>query len=452
MKRNIRQTALLLALVVLFLMGGLVLGAQTALAQDEAPEGEGTVVWQSDESPTGYYVTFRYDDPKATRVRIYGEWWFSDLAHASVRTSLNATPDEWQDGYTIWKGSEQWPTIDMELDEDTELWTYTIPLPTGWWGYRFYVGGDEDAELTDYEDAVVTWDPSNPPMLYDFEADNLTNDEYLSHVYVPWDEEKQALTPARAEEQPLDGENGEAFFDVVTTDDDFEISFGVYLPYEFDVDREDPYPVLVLFHGGGGSESGWFNNGLTEILDNMIAEGRLEPTVVLTPNGEDHEWDRPKIMESVVDYLLPYAVENYNVSEDPEQRAFAGLSMGGATVMYGYFHHTDAFQYFLAMSPPMLEVVDPDYTIEELHDKTLWFGFGMYDFVKLRSLYSLFPDEDGELVLLSQARRPEGSIYEYMIRLAEEGVPFTNIELPFGHDWVLWRMAVVDAFDNVLWK
>ena len=83
---------------------------------------------------------------------------------------------------------------------------------------------------------------------------------------------------------------------------------------------------------------------------------------------------------------------------------------------------------------------------------TLWFGYGMYDFVKLRSIYSLFPDEEGNLVLLSQARRPEGSLYEYLIKLSEAGVPFTNIELPFGHDWVLWRMAIVDAFDNVLWK
>jgi enterochelin esterase-like enzyme len=422
------------------------------------PEGDGTVVWQSDESPTGYYVTFRYADPEATRVRIYGEWWFTDLAHASVRTSLNATPDQWQDGYTIWKGSKQWPTVDMTQDEETGLWTYTIPLPTGHWGYRFYVGGVEGAELTDYTDAVITWDPSNPPMIYDPEAEELKNDEYLSHVYVPWDPEKQGLTPARAEEAPREGENGEAFFDQVTTEDDFVASFGVYLPYEFDAEREEPYPVLVLFHGGGGSESEWFTNGLINILDNMIAEGRLEPTVVVTPNGEDHvnsetgEWDRPLILKNVVDYILPYMVENYNVAEEPERRAFAGLSMGGATVMYAFFHNTDDFQYFLAMSPPMLEVVDPDYTIENLGEKTLWFGYGMYDFVKLRSLYSLFPGEDGELVLLSQARRPEGSLYEYLIKLAEAGVPFTNIELPYGHDWVLWRMAIVDAFDNVLWQ
>ena len=49
--------------------------------------------------------------------------------------------------------------------------------------------GAEGAAVDDYTDATVTWDPTNPPMLYDFEADDLTNDEYLSHVYVPWDAE-----------------------------------------------------------------------------------------------------------------------------------------------------------------------------------------------------------------------------------------------------------------------
>jgi len=411
-----------------------------------------TEVWPSDESPTGYYVTFRFTDPEASRVRLYGEWWFTDMAHASVRTSLNATPDEWQDGYTVWKGSQQWPTVDMVKDEDTGVWEYTIPLPTGTWNYRFYVGGSPDAELTDYTDAVVTWDPNNPPMLYDYEADELTNDEYLSSVYVPWDSEKQANTIRRDEEAPRDSENGEAFFSEVTTDDGFVASFGIYLPYEFDAERAEPYPVFVIMHGGGGSESGWFNNGLVNILDNMIAEGCLEPTVVVTPNGTDAEWNRPLILDSVVNYILPHMVENYNVAEDAAQRAFGGLSMGGATTMYAFFHNTDDFDYFLALSPPMTEDVQPDYAVENLADKTLWFGYGLWDFVKLRSLYSLFPDESGELVLLSQARRPEGSLYEYLIKLSEIGVPFTNIELPFGHDWVLWREAIVDAFDNVLWQ
>ncbi len=145
-------------------------------------------------------------------------------------------------------------------------------------------------------------------------------------------------------------------------------------------------------------------------------------------------------------------VDNYNASEDPDRRAFGGLSMGGATTMYAYFHETEEFQYYLSMSPPMLEDVQPDYTIENLPEKTLWFCYGLWDFVKLRGLYSPFPDEDGRPVPLSPARRPEGSVYEYLIKLSEAGVPFTNLELPYGHDWVLWRKAIVYAFDNVLWR
>lgn len=444
--------------LALLLCGCLLLGATAGAAtyegytQAEFDALEATTVVASADSPTGYYVTFRYKDPDADRVRIYGEWKFSDLAHASVSTSLNAMPEDWQDGYTIWK-TDGWPTSDLVKNEATGVWSYTIPLPTGTWGYRFYVGGTEGAELVDYTDAVITWDPNNLSLLYDYEADDLSNDEYLSYVYVPYDEGKQALTTPREEEAPRDGENGDAFFEMVTNDDGFEASFGVYLPHGFDKERAEPYPVLVILHGGGGSESSWFNSGaLDNILDNMIAEGRLEPTVVITPNGTDTDWDRPLLMDNIVGHILPFAEENYNVSTDISRRAMAGLSMGGATTAYAMFHNTDDFQYFLHMSPPMTLDVEPDYTIAALKDRTIFFGYGMYDFVKLRSLYYLHSIESGEPALVSEARRPEGSVYEYLMALSNEGIAFTNYELPYGHDWVLWRKCAVYILDNLLWN
>ena len=57
---------------------------------------EKTTVVKDPDSPTGYSVTFRYKDPVATRVRLSGQWLFSDKAHASLATSLNATPEEWK--------------------------------------------------------------------------------------------------------------------------------------------------------------------------------------------------------------------------------------------------------------------------------------------------------------------------------------------------------------------
>jgi enterochelin esterase-like enzyme len=426
----------------------------TVEAQDDADDSEVTTVWQSDESPTGYYVTFRYKDPDATRVRIWGEWLFSDLAHATVSTGLDAMPDEWQDGYIVWTPGG-WPTSDMTKDEETGIWSYTIPLPNGTWNYRFYVGGSPDAELTDYTDAVMTWDPNNPPLLYDYEADDLTESEYLSDIYVPYDPEKQANTFRREEEAPRNGENGEAFFSEVTTDDGFLETFGVYLPYEFDVDRAEPYPVLVLMHGGAGAESDWFNNGLVNILDNMIAEGRLEPTVVVTPNYQDPDvsfaWDFPLILDRVVNGILPYMVENYNVSEDANRRAFGGLSMGGGTTMYSYFHNTDDFQYFLAMSPVLMAGIEPDYSVENLSERTLWIGYGDYDFVAMFSVIRYSEDETDEATPL-WGGPGVGNMNQYFVDLAGAGIPFTNLEVPYGHTWGLWRHCAIYAFDSVLWQ
>ena len=293
----------------------------------------------------------------------------------------------------------------------------------------------------------MAWDPNNVPLLYDYD-DELMNEEYLSNIYVPHDPVKQALTDPRQEEAPRDSENGRIFFAAVENADGFEARFGVYLPYGFDEDRAEPYPVLVIAHGGGGTESSWFGNGaLRHILDNMIAEERLEPTVVVAINATDSSrqgtsgfhWDRKLILDNTVDYLLPYMVENYNVATDMKRRAFAGLSMGGATVMYGYFHYTNEFQYYMALSSPMLEEVAPDYSKPELQDVKLFLGYGMYDFVKMRAI-------------LRPRTNPEGSVYEYIYDLGDAGIPFTNREFSYGHDWVLWRKLAVHVFDNFLWQ
>lgn len=412
---------------------------------------EQTTVIKSDDSPTGYYVTFRYKDADASRVRIYGEWAFTDTSRASFFTSMNATPEQWQDGYTVWK-TNSWPTADMIKNEETGVWSYTIPLPAGTWCYRFYVGGAEGAELTDFTDATMIADPANVNYLAD--PDEAGGEQLLTAVYVPRDEEKQVKTMPRYEEVPRESEQGTVAYETVTLDNGITTTYAIYLPYEFNVEREEAYPILVLFHGGGGYYGSWFTNGLVNILDNMIAEGRLEPTIVVTPNGSDfpHEtfrWDRPVLLDYVTNTILPNMSEKYNASEDPARRALAGLSMGGATTAYGLFHYTDAFDTFLLFSAPFLGDIQPDYTIPELKDKTIYIGYGDYDFVVTRSLYFYEPDENGDHTPIINNR--EGSILEYVYGLNKEGVEFSVVNQPFGHDWVLWRKLIVDVFDNVLW-
>jgi hypothetical protein len=70
-------------------------------------------------------------------------------------------------------GMGKWPTVDMTPDAEPGIWAYTLPLPNGTWVYRFYVGGVENAELTDRPDAEQVWDPTNPPLLYDYEATDM---------------------------------------------------------------------------------------------------------------------------------------------------------------------------------------------------------------------------------------------------------------------------------------
>lgn len=419
--------------------------------QDEFDALAETTVISSADSPTGYYVTFRYQDAEAGRVRLYGEWAFTDIEHASFFTSMNATPEEWQDGYTVWK-TNSWPTVDMVMDEATGIWSYTIPLPTGTWCYRYYVGGAAGAELNDYTDAILTADPANVNYLAD--PDDQGGEQMLTAVYVPKDEEKQALTISRYEEAPREGQNGTVAYETVTLENGITTSYAIYLPFEFDAERAEEYPILVLFHGGGGYYGSWFTNGLVNILDNMIADGRVEPTIVVTPNGSDfpndtYRWDRPVVLDYVTNTILPTMAEKYNASEDPARRAFAGLSMGGATAAYGLFHHTDVFDTFILFSAPFLGDIQPDYTKPELKEKTIFLGYGDYDFVVTRSLYHLEPDENGEIAAL--VNNKEGSTLEYLFGLNAQGVEVTSLNLPYGHDWVLWRKLIVHVLENVLW-
>ncbi len=413
--------------------------------QEEFDALEETTVIKSEDSPTGYYVTFRYVDPDATRVRIYGEWAFSDVNYSSIMESMNATPDEWQDGYTVWQ-TDGWPTADMELDEETGIWSYTIPLPNGTYNYRYYVGGSADADLTDYTDAQMVCDPSNPNYTYDRLDEDSSAEMYLTSIYVPYDEEKQANTTCVEEEAPRDGENGTVLFEDVVLEDGTETSYGIYLPYEFDADREEAYPILVLFHGGGGFDGSWFNNGLVNILDNMIAEGRVEPMIVVTPNGsdfpdEEYSWDRPAILDYVVNTILPHMTEEYNASDDSSRRALAGLSQGGACIMYGYFNCTEVFDYYISMSAPMRGNVYPDYEKEELNDVNLLMTFGLYDHVATRAFYN------------ESTAANESSTYDYVWGLGEAGVEYMiKQDWPYGHQWTMWRQVAVFAMDNFLWQ
>jgi len=122
----------------------------------------------------------------------------------------------------------------------------------------------------------------------------------------------------------------------------------------------------------------------------------------------------------------------------------AGLSMGGATVMYTVINNPDLFKYYLSMSAPVTSDISHNFSNPLIKDKTICIVAGLYDFVKVDAM--LNPDN-------GWYKGFEGSVYQYMYDMKAAGVKYyTRPEPPYGHAWVLWRDDIVYFIDHFLWK
>src|SRR5262245_12340839 len=128
----------------------------------------------------------------------------------------------------------------------------------------------------------------------------------------------------------------------------------VYTPPGYSKDRK--YPVLYLLHGIGGNEREWLRGGVAEvILDNLHADGKVVPMVVVFPNGRASKEPLPPgqfrgqseafaaFENDLLKDLIPYVEANFSVQADREHRALAGLSMGGGQSLNFGLAHLDTF-------------------------------------------------------------------------------------------------------------
>lgn len=137
----------------------------------------------------------------------------------------------------------------------------------------------------------------------------------------------------------------------------------VYTPPGFDKSKK--YPVLYLLHGIGGDEKEWLNGGNPNvILDNLYAEGKLVPMIVVMPNGRAMKDDSASgdIMaadkvkafsvfeKDLLSDLIPFIQKKYPVLKDREHRAIAGLSMGGGQSLNFGLGNLDTFAWVGAFS------------------------------------------------------------------------------------------------------
>ena len=131
----------------------------------------------------------------------------------------------------------------------------------------------------------------------------------------------------------------------------------VYLPPTYDGKKK--FPVLYLQHGWGEDETAWMNQGRANlIMDNMIAEGKCEPFIIVCAYGMTnecrwghmHEFDWTEFQKVLVEDLIPYIDANFKTKADKRYRAMAGLSMGGMETKMCTLKYPEVFDYWCLLS------------------------------------------------------------------------------------------------------
>ena len=223
----------------------------------------------------------------------------------------------------------------------------------------------------------------------------------------------------------------------------------VYTPAGYDKNRKQKYPVFYLLHGAGGDEEAWMALGRTsQVMDNLIAQGKAEPMIVVMTNGnageqaaagENHEGFRIPgmqqrgMMDGEFERSFPdvvnYIESNYRVYKDKKHRAIAGLSMGGYHSLHISRYHPDMFNYvglFSAAINPRNNTSPVYKNFEETLD---------IQFTKKPALYWI-------------AIGKTDFLYQDNVRfrqlLDSKGHPYVYYENEDGHIWRNWRIYLTE--------
>ena len=358
-------------------------------------------------------VTFRLKDPKAIKVQVTGDF---------LPTQKIKTPFGEFDGPGV---------ADLKEGKDG-VWEYTTtePLAPELYSYSFIVDG------------LKIMDPSNVYMIRDVAS--------VTNVFI--------IGGGRADLYKVNdvphGTVSRMWYNSPTLGMERRIT--VYTPAGYETSGKR-YPVFYLLHGMGGDEEAWIALGRTsQILDNLIAQGKAEPMIVVMTNGnasqeaapgETHfgltppNMNLPQTMEGTFETAFPDVVKfidkTFRTKANKKNRAIAGLSMGGYHSLHISKQYPDMFNYvglFSAAIMPDAKVKSPIY---EDFDKKLatqfakkpalyWIGIGKTDF-----LYKANED--------------------FRKMLDEKGYKYTYYETGEGHIWKNWRIYLTE-FAPLLFK
>lgn len=349
-------------------------------------------------------VTFRFLAPNAKEVKITGDW----------------MPAQ---GWT--------PGSESMTKDDKGVWIYTTkPLESDLYSYSFI------------SDGLKTTDPNNVYFIRDVAS--------VFNVFIVGGGKGDLYQVNKVQH----GSVTRRWYDSPGNEKARRIT--IYTPPGYENSTEK-YPVLYLLHGMGGDEEAWIALGRTaQILDNLIAQGKVKPMIVVMSNGNVFQEAAPgesslgmykptfqlpntmdgKFEETFVD-VIKFVENNYRVIAEKKGRAIAGLSMGGYHSLHISRYYPNTFDYVGLFSAAIMpdskissKVYDKfDETLKKQMDngyKLYWIGIGKADF-----LYKANED--------------------YRAKLDKMGMKYTYVETEGGHTWTNWRVYLTQ-FTSQLFK
>jgi enterochelin esterase-like enzyme len=339
-------------------------------------------------------VIFRLYAPKATSVSVTGEW----MKGAGASENM--------------------------VKNDTGLWVLTTgPLKPEYYGYKFVING------------VTVLDPNNLQIRRDW----LGNESVL---LVPGKESELYIV-----KNVPGGTLSKVWYDSPVIA--LRRRMNIYTPpgYEKGAGK---YPVLYLLHGGMNDEDTWTSMGRTcQIMDNLIAQGKVKPMIVIMPNGNPDQVavsfdsypftltpaqvaaskiasDPPLNMvnglfeASLIKDIIPFIEANYRVFANKGNRAIAGYSMGGGQTFQITLDNPDTFSYIGLFAPAIFtlppETENQMKTLGSANSKLYWIGCGVDDSLAINNTKKLLP------------------------LLKKNNINYFYNESTGGHNWQNWRI------------
>ncbi len=349
------------------------------------------------------------------------------------------------------------------------IWTWRVDsLPSEMYTYRFSVGKNK------------VLDPCNQNIVRDI-TDTLN---YFIIDGFPGSYYKEQDVPH--------GKVSQLWYPSSFNEDMKQRRLSVYLPADYEREPEKKYPVLYLLHGTGGDEMAWLDMGrLAQIMDNMIAQGKAKPMIVVMPNeivdldaapGQSpymqgkarhsnvSSW-MGRIEKAFPNEVVPFVEKEFRVESDKRHRAIAGLSMGGLHTIAISANNPTMFDYVGLFSPQSLNpltnrnikhIQKVNAHVDKLKDKLpSWLkqkidkGTDVVEDVdvyqnidsKLKNQFKTAP----QLYYIAIGRKDplKPFVDFFRNRLSKQGATYLYQETEGAHSWENWRKYLLDFLPRI---